>query len=161
MDGELGRFSEVENNFQGIVRVPEPVMRMQYRAAFIDTKFGASAASLESLARSGLRVGVVKGTFILEAKLGKAITGRTSSHESLAEMLINKHIDVAIGPYGVFEPYLKASPASKVEYSQVLDTQPMYHYLNKRHADLVPVLTETLRNMKRDGTLRNIWSKHK
>ncbi len=32
----------------------------------------------------------------------------------------------------------------------------MYPYLNKRHADLVPKLDQTLKAMKKDGTTKRI-----
>ena len=53
-------------------------------------------------------------------------------------------------------PEIKRSDLQKIEYGQVLDSQPMYHSLNQRHAELVPLLTQKLRTMKRDGTLMEL-----
>jgi polar amino acid transport system substrate-binding protein len=37
-----------------------------------------------------------------------------------------------------------------------VETTPLYHYVNVRHAGLVPKLAETLKGMRRDGTIDRI-----
>lgn len=69
--------------------------------------------------------------------------------------------------HGALENYIRETPEIKrsdlqeIECGQVLDSQPMYHYVNQRDAELVPLLTQTLRTMKRDRTLNKIWAKYR
>jgi polar amino acid transport system substrate-binding protein len=164
-DGELGRFEQVEDSFKRILRVPIPIMTLEYRPLAI-AKHTASLASWETLRQSGLRIGARQGVYILESKLGSAITDRTSSYDSLFKMLLANRIDIAMVPDGALDEYVERAPEAekaalqKLHKLPSLGFQPMYHYLNERHADLVPLLTRELQGMKKDGTLGRIWKSH-
>lgn len=165
MDGELGRFEQVEQIFKRIRRVPVPVVMIEYRPLVINDRY-SKITSWESLKQSKLRIGVRNGATLLESKLGDAITDRLNTYESIYKMLLADRIDIAIVPGGTLEEYLERAPEEeraslqKIQKLPSLGSQAMYHYLNERHADLIPLLTRELQGMEKDGTLGKIWRLH-
>jgi polar amino acid transport system substrate-binding protein len=103
-------------------------------------------------------IAIVTGWKILEAN----ITQTQSLTKVKDEASLFRLLDLGRADLAVYDRRqgLAFVEAMKLENITVLEpplaVKSMYLYLNKKHADLVPPLTEAIRKMKEDGTYRRI-----
>jgi polar amino acid transport system substrate-binding protein len=72
-------------------------------------------------------------------------------------LLKNRRVDVALAEYFDILPTLSRLGLGEVRIlSRPMASNPMYHYLNRRHADLVPRIDAVLRDMAAQGRLKAI-----
>jgi polar amino acid transport system substrate-binding protein len=153
-DGNFVRVEGMEKMYPNLIRVPEAITTLEFTAF---TRDGAiNVSGWESLAP--YRVGIINGWKIVENGVAgvKSVTKVRDEHV-LFPLLLSGKIDIAVYDYRQGEYALRQLGAKGVRAAQhPLAVRPMYPYLNKRHADLVPKLDQTLKAMKKDGTVKRI-----
>ena len=153
-DGTYARIAGLSDKYPNLVKVPEPVSEFLFTAFTRNPKLVVKGWE-------GLKphhVGLVIGWKIVEANTG-GVRERTSvkDEQTLFAMLGSGRLEVA-----VLERYAGRAVARSLGLADVraleppLERRDMFLYLHKRHADLVPRLAETLRQMKRDGTFQHL-----
>jgi len=154
VDGEAARVSVIEKDYPNLIRVPTPLY-LNRVAAFTkrsdfdpETGFGGMGNN---------PVCICNGYKFLE----KATTGMdrhtVASYERMLALLQSDRVEFALAEYIDILPTLGKV---KLDGIRVLDkplaVNPMYHYLNRKHADLVPAVDAVLRRMAADGRMEEI-----
>lgn len=152
-DGDVGRSSGLEKNYPNLVRVPEPIY--QYApTAFAYKQFDVSGSwgSLRPhtvCIRRGLRQTDQRTRDLQRQVLADEAT--------MLRMLAAGGCDVAIMERN--NALAKAAMTADPPLQRLLppmEVMPLYIYLHKRHAALVPKLAAALKQMRADGTLHKL-----
>jgi len=154
-DGDGPRIGGLSSSFSNLVQVPEP---------FGDFVFGAFTENRdiridgwESL--SDLNVAYIIGWKIFDQKVrhAKSIT-RVSNMTLLFGLLEKGRTDVVlITKLPGYEMIEKLNLEGVRFVEPPLAVEPNFLYLNKRYEALAPVLAETLREIKKDGTYQRLY----
>ena len=154
-DGDVCRIGGLEKKYPNLIRVPEAVMRYQMGVFARDAHF--TVAGPDSL--KPYDVGIVTGWKILErnSTAARSVT-KVENGEQLFTMLDKGRIDVAILERMQGIMLIKQLGLRDIHVLQPLFLEgDWYLYLNKKHADLVPVIAAELKKMKQDGTHKRIF----
>lgn len=152
-DGELQRVDGVSKKFTNLIQLEIPVNFLQ----------GGVYSRTQSFKVDGwyslkpYRIGIVKGiVFAREGTQGMNVT-EADNHQQLFEHLRDGVVDIVVVPRINGQLAIKENkvPGLK-EMDGVLETLFLYHYVHKKHAQLVPALESTLKTMLLDGTTRKL-----
>ena len=154
VDGEAARVSVIEIACPNLIRVPTPLYINRVvafsRVGDIDLSSGWEALY-------PYRVGVVRGYKFVNKMTASMNRVVAPDYENLFIMLENGRLDVAVTEYFDALPTLKELQPNNVRILvPPLAYNPMYHYLHKGHADLVPKIDKVLRDMRREGRMQAI-----
>ncbi len=151
-DALASQVAGLEARAPNLVMVPEQLLGVSF-PAFARADSNLRINSWEDL--SGLRVGHLFQKAYIINHLPKDIAGsiqRELFHE-LHTALENGECDVIITSATLnIEPVI----GDGVKRVGILESLPSYAYLNKKYADLVPAVAQSLRDMKTDGTYAKI-----
>jgi polar amino acid transport system substrate-binding protein len=162
-DGELGRVAAVEPYTPNLRRVPTSI------GTYVLTPLTVKAAdqslsTVDALRKSGLHIGTMLGMrTIIDALQGIRVE-TAASPQSVLQMLASNRIDVAILPQGslhIWQNTLPADARSALKNAVELEpvqSAPLYHYLHKKNAELIPFVDHELQKMARNGTIKRIWA---
>jgi polar amino acid transport system substrate-binding protein len=153
-DGNFVRVEGMEKMYPNLIRVPEAITTLEFTA--FTKNDSIRITNWESLVP--YRVAIVNGWKILENNIVgvKSLTKVRDEHV-LFPLLLTGKVDIVVYDRRQGEYALKQLGAEGVRALQPpLIVKPMYPYLNKRHADLVAKLDQTLKAMKKDGTVKRI-----
>jgi polar amino acid transport system substrate-binding protein len=150
-DGVYVRVPGLERIYPNLVMVAEPV------SEFIFTAFTRDPA-LKARAWDDLRerqVAIVAGWKIVERNLaGAPRLQAVRDEEALFALLDKDRAEVVVAGLHAGREIIRTRGYHGVRTLQPpLAMVPMHLYLHKRHAELVPRLNATLRDMRRDGTI--------
>ncbi len=154
VDGEAGRVNVVEREYPMLVRVPTPLyvnrIAVLVGNADIDPAEGwGQFAHHRTCIRNGYK--------FLESKVKGTSCHHVSSYEKMLELLKNGRVEVALAEYFDILPVLDAQGLNGVRIlDRPMASNPMYHYLNRKHAELVPLINDELRRMAAAGRMKEI-----
>jgi len=153
-DGDLSRIAGLQAAYPNLVQVPEQAYFIDFMALTLRSDLRDSR--WETL--RPLRVGFIRGWKIYEQVLPKGIDATSvGDTRQLLSLLKSGRIDVALHSGSMFQPVAEELGIHGLRLLQPpIALQPMYTYLNKRHARHVPCIAEALRAMKREGTYQAI-----
>lgn len=153
-DGNYVRIAGLEKLHPELVLVPEPVSTFPFTAFTRDP--GLKAARWEDL--RGRQTAYVTGWKLPEARLsGPPRPKPLRDEEALFAMLAAGRTEVVISGLHTGRAIIR-----RMGYTDIrpllppLESPPTHLYLNRRHALLVPALTQALRDMRRDGALARL-----
>lgn len=156
LDGEISRVAGLENIYSNLVRVPEKLMNLEF------TVFSRRVEHLNP-GWEGLQpysTAIINGWKILENNMPAAAeVTKVKSPVQLFDLLNLNRVDLII-----YERWGGKSLVSEMRISDVKQLAPpllvegLYMYLNKKYQSLVPKLSQTLKNIKADGTYQLIYS---
>ena len=152
-DAELVRIEAVGRKYPNLVRVPEALFDVSGMAfSWNETMSVRSEQDLW-----GRRIGIVKGIqWAAKFAEGSAPKLARNVHQ-LFELLANRQIDIALEAQLTGQPELKHFPNRGI--SMLYDTPiqfPVFHFLHKKHRELVAPLSEEIRKMKKRGEINRI-----
>ena len=154
VDGEAGRVPVVEAHYKNLVRVPTPIYRNKIIAFSLDKAVNISNG-WDALPQ--YKLGAVIGYKQIEAKLRPMGASFLTSYEHLFALLQKNRIDVAISTYAEALPVITSMNLKNIlVHSPPLESNPMYHYLHKKHVHLVPTINAVLQEMQKSGRLEEI-----
>jgi polar amino acid transport system substrate-binding protein len=153
-DGNYVRIAGLSGLYPNLIMVPEPMSEFAFTAFTRDP--GLKTAAWADLRTR--RVAIVIGWKIAEQHLeGAPSITRVRDEEGLFTLLDKGRVEVVVSSLHSGAAIIRAHGYTGVRaLAPPLSVQPMYLYLNKKHAALVPKLAEALRNMRRDGTLQRL-----
>ena len=160
VDGEAGRIAYLDSNkYPNLIRVGESIIVMKDGAYSADTSITING--WESLRGKGYTVGLLKGIKSVEQKLPQYFEKKNivtlSDFEQCLEMLQARRIDIFIGATLVEESTLmKSNKYKDIKRVGIVEEKALYPWFHKRHKDLVPKLTDTLKTMKNEGTFSRL-----
>lgn len=153
IDGAVGRSLGVELKYPELLRVSEAVYHYAptaYSYKPIDVGGGWSALREHSLC-------IRRGLQLTTARTKDMVRQQLADEVSMLRMLKEGGCSVAIMDRN--DPVARAAMASDpslVQLKPPLEEMPLYIYLHKRHAALVPKLSAALKQMRADGTLHKL-----
>ena len=156
-DAELVRIEAVGRKYLNLLQVPEAMFDIRGRAfAWNDTMVFRSVQDLWSR-----RVGIVDGIqWAAKITEGHSPTVAENVHH-LFELLADRRIDIALEAQLTGQPELKHFPNRGLV--MLLETPiriPVFHFLHKKHKNLVAPLAEEIRKMKMSGAIRTIFKNY-
>ncbi len=159
LDGELGRAIYYETIYPELIRVTEPAFTINC-AAFSNKKI-KQLTSWESLKGKDYKIAYIGGYHYLGKKLENLIDKSNIilvNHwiEGLGK-ISNNEADIYIGVEQTVIEELKGKKANIHNVGR-LEQLPIYAFFNKKHKLLSIKLSEIIKEMKDDGTIRNIIS---
>ena len=154
-DAELVRIEAVGRKYANLVQVPEALFNVRGMAFTRDADM--SVSSVQDM--WGRRVGIVKGIqWATRETEGQSPILARNVHE-LFELLADGQIDIALESQLTGQPELKHFDGSGLVMLLGHVTQfPAFHFLNRKHADLLAPIAKELKEMKRRGDIRQILS---
>jgi len=153
-DGSYVRIAGLTNQYPDLVMVAEPMSEFPFTAFTRDA--GLKVRTWADLRNR--RVASVIGWKLVERNL-KGVTELKGVHneQALFALLDKGRTEVVIAGRFTGQEIIRAHGYQGMRaILPPLATPPMYIYLNKKHADLAPRLTEALRQMKREGVLARL-----
>lgn len=154
VDGELMRISDAVKNFPDLVPVPTPVVMSDVAIYSMDEK----VAKLPRAEQRKRKVGLTRGTLILvKHSQGMDVTD-TQSISTAFEMLANGRFDMTMMVFLDAELEIARRGLQNVHRRpHYWASEPLYFYLNKKHAALVPKINAALLDMQKEGVIKKIF----
>lgn len=149
LDGDISRISEIERNYDNLIKIPVPINHIDIRMFTYNRKILVNPKEKSSF----YRVGCVRGIFLVEQMITKQKTHchTVTNYDQAINMLNKNRIDVLILPLAIGDYFKDIDPQfSTSHYGDSLSNEPLFHYLHKKHHALVPKLTSILKRMKID-----------
>eukprot|EP00828_Plagiopyla_frontata_P031207 TRINITY_DN41046_c0_g1_i2.p2 TRINITY_DN41046_c0_g1~~TRINITY_DN41046_c0_g1_i2.p2 ORF type:complete len:275 (-),score=55.36 TRINITY_DN41046_c0_g1_i2:97-921(-) len=151
VDGEAARVPVIEAVCPNLIRVPTP---LYMNRVVVFSRIGDIGLSDGWEGLYPYRVGVVRGYKFVDKMTASMNRVVAPDYENLFSMLENGRLDIVVTEYFEALPALKELQPHNVRILlPPLAYNPMYHYLHKRHADLVPRIDKVLREMRREGRM--------
>jgi polar amino acid transport system substrate-binding protein len=150
-DGNYVRIAGLERLYPNLVMVPEPVSEFLFTAFTRDP-----AMRIQGWADlNPYNVGFINGWKIVEASTTDVRSRTGVKDEAALFALLDKgRAEVVVVDLYSGQEVIRSLGLHGVRALEPsLERRPMFLYLHKRHAELVPKLTEALRQMRRDGTI--------
>lgn len=152
LDGELMRIEALPARFSNLVRVDAPVSILQ--AGILTTDSELDASRWVDLRR--LHVGAVRGILFIEESLLSGPVTWVDSYDELYAILLAGEIEAAVVPKINGQEALDRLGAPLVMLDATLQTNLLYHYVHRRHAELVPQLRAVLKDMLLSGRTQEL-----
>ena len=152
-DGTIARVKGIEKKYTNIIRVPTPVLRFKFIAYSLNKDI--KVTDWDSL--KPYSVGIIRGWKIYEKNVvGVKKLTKVNSVKQLFTLLTNRRSEVILfeqlrGSWWNKHLNAKAYPIG----SSILE-KDMFIYMHKKHASLVPKLTDVLLEMKKDGSYQRL-----
>jgi polar amino acid transport system substrate-binding protein len=153
MDGELYRKLGMEREYPNLIIIPVPLLTYEIVIFTRGTDFVVNG--WDSL--KPFTIGYVRGIKIVKENTAGMKTEAVPAMEQAFQKLTMGRTDVVVGNR---VSGLAAAEALKIDDVKVLSPAlasfPVYHYVNKKHAALVPALQAALQAMKADKTIEKL-----
>lgn len=153
MDAELYRKLGMDRDYPNLVIVPVPLLTYEIVIFTNGTNFVVNG--WESL--RPYTIGFVKGIKIIEQNtIGMKLESAPTVRQAFQKMLLGRS-DIVVSNRISGQAVLDEMKQTDITaLAPPLATFPVFHYLNKKHAALVPALTEILQKMQKDKTIESI-----
>ena len=152
-DGDVGRSSGLEKSYPNLIQVPEPVY--QYApTAFAYKRFDVSGG-WESLRAH--TVCIRRGLRQTEQRTRELTRQVLADEATILRMLAAGGCDVAVMERN--NTLARAAMGAEPPLQRLLppmEVMPLYIYLHKSHAALVPRVSAVLKQMRADGTMHKL-----
>ncbi|GEA11154.1 hypothetical protein [Alteromonas sp. KUL49] len=148
-DGEMLRVKGLEEDYANLIPVEVPICYVQ---SIIVARPHVDLASYDNFKK--YRFGITQGFVGLERMVEEHQLPviRAVDHETLLQMLDKNRIEMAVVNRETAEAFLKSRPAdSFIIIEKFVRNVGLYHYLHKKHAMLVPSITEQLQSISHLG----------
>lgn len=152
LDGEILRIHSYGEGNEKVVRVPTPYYQLE-TMGFVKSGSGISIQSLEDLKK--YRVAVVKGVKHTEnATKGHPKVVALPKTKQVLKLLEKGKVDVVLtNTIDGLIAIEKLGLQNLEPLPQPLATEPLYHYLYKSNAHLLPKVDQAIKALKSSGTL--------
>jgi polar amino acid transport system substrate-binding protein len=153
VDGDLQRIDGLSSRFTRLAQVRIPVNEFDAVVITRDKQFTPEGWS--SIAPYS--IGYHRGIVIFEKRTAGMRTDPAPSNELVLKKLQSGRTDIAVMPEADGRDLLATMPGHSLQMLfPPIERVPLYHYVNQRHAALVPRLESALRAMQADGSFAAI-----
>jgi len=150
-DAEAARTEYIAHDFPNLVRIPEPFLTVAYSALSLGPPpAGSSWPDLRDHS-----VCVVLGNKMIERRTQDMNPKYAHTVEAGLRMLMAGRCEVLVASQFVWL-IIDRLRLGRFCQGPPIEEFTLYHYVNRRHQDLVPRLTATMQEMNRDGTIQRL-----
>ncbi|WP_430461758.1 hypothetical protein ACQUQU_02940 [Thalassolituus sp. LLYu03] len=153
LDAEMGRIDAVESRYSHLRRVPVPLITLDIVAV-------TSTPELQNVPLNKIgqyHLGITRGMSLynlMDQPVSAAEQPGTAGQ--LLRMVVNKRVDFALVPSSVARCWQETVAVPLYVVPDTLASFRIYHYLNRKHENLVQPLTQVLQQMEDSGRLDTI-----
>ncbi len=153
-DGDVSRVLGLEKNYPNLISISVPVYHYEMVVFSKDIDF--KVEGVESI--MPYNIGILRGWKILEKiSIGAQSVTSLENSEQVFNMLEKGRIDIALFEKSQGLAILKKMGLKNIKILQPNLLEGNFHlYLHKKHKGLVPIITNELLKMQKDGTLQHI-----
>ena len=159
VDGELMRAAMYQSLVPDLVKLTESGLSIRWAAYSVDKELRLQ--NWQHIRHSGLRVVFLAGLPYLESKLSGGVAGTQLTkvrHWSLGlDRLKRGEADIYVGSDAVVGAFLDRPEYDGIYRAGIIDTLPLYLYLNKKYAKLAAELSLVIAEMKEEGQIDKIY----
>ncbi|WP_169569037.1 hypothetical protein [Sneathiella limimaris] len=156
LDGEVFRIAHIEQQYKNLIRVPTPILVLRGFAYTLDGTVVNSEGDLAPSMRIGIQRGVVWSEAMVEGRKGVV---RADELIHLVHRLHEGAIDVVLSADTYFEiEYQKQELAGSLTRGKPVIETPVYHYLHKKHENLVSKVDATIKDILSESDQQTINS---
>ncbi len=154
LDGEMHRIKGIDKHFKNLVMVSIPINRIE---VVVFTKKKAMNINRMSDLKPYL-IGIKIGVKFAEEITQKMNVHKVVREEQLFKMLNNNRLDAVLSVHLVGLQTIR-----KLKFKRIYDLKPplvtkkLYHYLHKKHQDIVPRITKSLKEMEKENSIQEIY----
>lgn len=153
VDGDLIRKTGIEEQYPNLIMVPVSVTSVEWMAFTKQVQFAVQG--WESL--KPYLIAFELGLKVMEENTAGMNRIMRTSTEQVFQLLDRERVEVAVAVREDGLVAMKRLGLSGITMLEPpLERTPLYHYLHKKHAQLVPKLTEVLQKMGQDGRIKAI-----
>ena len=144
VDGELFRIAGIEQEFPDLIRVSSPVYTVEGYTAIKKTDI--IITNKDSI--KPYKIGIVRGVQWAEDLTKGMNVSVTNDYTSAVQMLDKGRIDLILGAKNLMEEETQKLGLNDIKISdEAIVILELFHYLNKKHADLVPKISESINSL--------------
>lgn len=146
VDGEVSKISAVAHRYPNLIKVPVAINHIDIRMFAYNQKILA-----QNVTHNFARIGCVRGVVLVEKIINelKVQCNTMNNYQQAIHFLNQNKLDVLVLPLAIGIYFKGIDPQfSASHYSESLGNEPLFHYLHKKHRDLVPELTSILQAME-------------
>ncbi len=157
IDGELQRIFKFGESYPTLLRVPTPFTYFEPTAFSVRHQIPISGwSSLE-----GYKIGVVRGMKFAELGLkGMENVLWLTGSDQLFKMLDAGRLDIIVSArFDGFYHIKKLQLNSIRQLQPVIERHQLYHYLHEKHKNLIPIIDDVIKSMKKSGELAKLRKK--
>lgn len=154
VDGEVNRIRAIEEDYPNLLRIGVPVNRLE--GVILTCNGSLEHVSMETVRKLhlGIKIGNRYAEMLTE---GMPDVVRLPREDKLMILLLEGRLDALLVDRAWAEHEIAKPGMSCLRINEPpLVVVPLYHYLNRRHADLVPMITGELRAMRESGEIDHI-----
>jgi len=152
-DGVIARTIGMEKKYSNLIRIPVDVLKFKFMAYTLDKSIEINKwDSLKPYSVAYIRGWRIYEKNVVDAKTTTLVQGP----EQLFRLLSNKRTDLILFEYyrgSWWNTHMKTGARL---IGTPLAEKDMFIYMHKKHADIVPRLTDALIKLKADGTYQKI-----
>ena len=153
VDGEVFRIANVQKKYKNLIPVPTSINILQGIVFVKDKKFKVDGWTSLKPYKIGTQIGI---KFVERGTKGMRRT-MVQTNEQLFKMLSANRIDIAVVAHTNGLKTLKKTGIKGVKaLKPAVQTYPLYHYLHKKNAQLIPKLDLVLKKMQQQGRIDEI-----
>ncbi|MDX1391143.1 MAG: transporter substrate-binding domain-containing protein [Rheinheimera sp.] len=152
-DAELARASGMESQFTQLQAVPVPLLNLYL--IVLSSHEDMSLQRMQQV-RKG-RVAIIHGTKYVEHFTRDWQVTAVDSHELLFNLLSSGRVDYILLE-SLWPQYVFPAMQTDKYFQRTLETVPMYHYVHRNHAALIPQLTESVLQLQQNGRINQLIS---
>lgn len=153
VDGEVQRIGAIAKIYPNLIRIEPAINSLEAGVFTIDSNFAVEG--WESV--RPYKIGIIRGIKFAERGTEGMRRDIVGDYQSLFRMIQNKRFDIAVIPRfnGIYQQKRLGFKGIR-ELTPPIEKHPLYHYLHKKHADLVPEISAVLNEMNQSGELAAI-----
>ncbi|WP_071544624.1 substrate-binding periplasmic protein [Pseudodesulfovibrio hydrargyri] len=154
VDGEVNRIEAIEEQYPRLMRIDVPVNRLEGVVMTCDTSL--EHVTLEAI--RNLHLGIKIGNRYAEMLTkGMPSVTRLPHEKKLMTLLLEGRLDALLVDRAWAEAEMAKPGMGCLRVNEPpLVIVPLYHYLNRSHAALVPLITGEMRAMRESGEIDRI-----
>lgn len=155
-DGEIARIATIDRHYPNLVKVPTPITSIEL---IVISKEGAPPIdSFEALSKHTF--GLLHGSKLMERRSHAPQKALYHSYDALFKALKNDTITYILIQKKTAINYIKLHHIKNIQMaSKTLANIELYHWINKKNAALVPLISAELNRMQNNGEIRYLQQK--
>jgi hypothetical protein len=156
LDGDTMRFEQSFADYPNLIRIPVPIVQIK-TVAFLRAANCPTKLSWDDL--QGRYVSYERGIILYDVRLAKAYAVHAISADDTLHLLSQGSSEVAVVLEKEADFVVQSGKYKNIcRVLQPLEITPLFHALNKSHADIAQKLQVVLKDMEAHGEINALWS---